>query len=810
MKATLRCRLVILLVVLNICTVSGTVFGEGKKEQDRDSVEVIDGGGFEVFTAYYRPDRKSERNWTEKAEPLRSFFSENIWAGGTIYVYLSNIGNEKVDILSVKLNGTGISELISEHEVVWWRFSPEILKPGNIGELTIRLRSPLEGKSTLDIELSNTTNVRVSVSSQPHPSGIEYIGFDNSAGKTYIYLNRFENDFGRIKRVFIENKDVTAFCRFVPKGYYNNLCMIVIDSPVKPVPGEYHTYTVESEKSIRTAAHVRTMDGWIPLGSYGLGDFMEYAVNGCNSYNSFGRVGRDQLHYYRQMGTKAVSMLDGGKILEYEMDNPALYALCIKDEPDLWDYYDAAELPFFKRVGFHAMEMVQRAEYVRNENPSVPSMITIDMTFKPANYNIYGPVADILNPDCYPLAVDEELVLVRDVVEAAMRGSAPKPVTLTYQGVFLAPRDEEELKKMKYPRPAFPEEVRTMMYYALGAGAKGLFNYIHATENTDDRYSRGTNEFPEIWYEIGTVYREIGRIAPLLPISYPVEWMNSSDNIWISMLLSGENTALLVYVNENYQQGKKEFRYSPVKNVSIVLPENPWLTGKYAFLVTEDGFQRLAVKEKTITVPEIETAGLILLTDEINVIDILNNRYEESAGRTARGIVELKRKKMETGAITAAVTRYLESAFSEYKIAGSGIQAYQNSVPSYWSFPGDTANVFEFGENGNRDSGLMGCRYLYSLNKENAGKTHYLYFMTGTWGAAGLLEINLNGNVVYSKNINSGFDGELSMVPFRFVQEGDYTIRFTLPGNGPKGGRITKNIYVIPEAKVFASVMIPE
>jgi len=35
---------------------------------------------------------------------------------------------------------------------------------------------------------------------------------------------------------------------------------------------------------------------------------------------------------------------------------------------------------------------------------SPPRLLTIDMTFKPANYFIYGPIPDVCNVDCYPSA----------------------------------------------------------------------------------------------------------------------------------------------------------------------------------------------------------------------------------------------------------------------------------------------------------------------------------------------------------------------------------------------------------------------
>lgn len=60
----------------------------------------------------------------------------------------------------------------------------------------------------------------------------------------------------------------------------------------------------------------------------------------------------------------------------------------------------------------------------------------MDLTFTPRNYFVYGPMPDIVNPDCYPIVIGWSVRAVRDKLSLAKRGSAPRFLTYTYQNMW--------------------------------------------------------------------------------------------------------------------------------------------------------------------------------------------------------------------------------------------------------------------------------------------------------------------------------------------------------------------------------------
>jgi hypothetical protein len=451
--------------------------------------------------------------------------------------------------------------------------------------------------------------------------------------------------------------------------------------------------------------------------------------------------------------------------------------------------------------------MEARAQRGRLGDPAIPTFLTVDLTFKPANYYIYGPVADICNPDCYPISLGADATMVREVVETARLGAGPRPLTFTFQGVLEGPRDPEAFAKLRFPRAAFPGEERLMMYYAIGAGARGLWNYIHCTENSDARWSRGSNEFPEVWNEIGRVYRELDHVAPLLALAHPTQLATSgTPKLWLRTLLCGEDAALVCWANDDYQQNRDSFICKPLEGVRITLPELPWLRQPAAYLVTETGFEPLTMEGAQVVMPRMGVAGLVLLAGRQGLAAELAARYDQRQQRLADLLLAEWRRNLGVEAAKRTEGRRIAGELAAYGVAAEPLAAYGMSLAGFWNPRGDTYNVLEFGVNDNSEGPDSGARWKVSIPQERAGQVHVLFVDCGTWGKPGeVIVTGPGGAEVLRQAVTPPWDGAVQRLRFVAAEPGEYTVRFAVPGAGPKGGRAAGMLFVAPEAEAVAA-----
>lgn len=762
-------------------------------------------------SACYAPDRGTPYTWSEGAKPIKSFFKKDYRPAGYLYAYVRNDGDKPIQATSFELDGKPLQELRDAHQIIWWRLLPRPLPPEAMGEITVRLRNPLEAPCELTVAFSDDSRIAAKITPEANPLRIETIGFNEQRDRVFLVVESMDATPRELSQVLLDGADVTRTSRLLAPKFLRNASPVSIhvDEPLKL--GSYHAYTVRAKSGETASCCIRTNDGWVPLGSYGHSTFDEFARNGCNGHNNFGRASKGQLDTHARLGMRQVSMLGDAPVADYEVAHPGLLAHCLMDEPDCRDYR-VDDRPHRVRIGYHAMEMEKRAQNVRAGNPTKPSLLTLDLTYKPANYYIYGPIADITNPDCYPISAGRDMTEVREVVETARLGAGPRPLTFTYEGVMMGPRDPEEFDKKRFPRPNFPAEQRIMMYYAIGAGARGLFNYIHCTENSPTRWSRGSGEFPEVWNEIGQVYRELDLVAPVLALAHPTGLATSDDpKLWLRTLLCGEDSALIVYVNDTYEQKRMSVRYTPFENVTIKLPDIPWLRDATAYAVQADGFTNLATGDGGIRVPRIDVAGIILLTTDATLPDALTARHERRKERVGAALLGEWRLQLAAEAKQRTAFRLITGEFADFAVDGKGVLAYHSNTSGCWNPKNEKHNVFEFGQNERKEDQPRGAEFKVTIPQERAGKPHILYACCGTWGRLGVLTVaDPEGNTLAEMRVSGSMGGRLCMLPFTPPQGGEYEVSFMQPGPGPKGGRISHVIYVVPESEVFDAMLLPE
>lgn len=756
-------------------------------------------------SAYYAPDRGTAYRWSENAAQLKTFFDKDYQAAGYVYAYVRSSGSLPIEATSFVLKGKPLQDLRDTREVIWWRLLPSTLEPGMVGEIMVRLRGPLTAPCDLTVQFSDGTQVTAQVSPSPNPIRIGTVGFTQARDTVSLVVENLDGGRRRLRQVSLDGRDITASCRLLAPGFLAGHSPVVIRLPKPLALGSYHVYTVRTDRGEAASCCLKTLDGWVPLGSYGFTTFEEFARNGCNGHNNFGRATGSQLDEHARLGMRQVTGLWGNEVREDERDHPGLFAYCLQDEPDCADY-NFDKIPAALRVGEMAMEMEARAQKVRVGNPTKPSFLTLDLTFKPANWLIYGPIADITNMDCYPVSHGMPASEVREAVEACRLGAGPRQMTFTFQGVMEGPRDPAKFEQLTFPRQNFPSEQRLMMYYAIGEGARGLYNYIHCTENSEKRWSRGTSEFPELWNEIGQVYRELEHVAPLLALAHPTRLATCSNpKLWLRTLLCGDEAALLVWTNEDYEQKRLSVRVRPQTDVQIRVPRLRWLPNLRAWSVSESGFTPLEMSGDTLKLPRADVAGLVLLASDPGLPMALRARYEDGVSRLGRKLLEQERRAQAARAREITASRLIVGEYAAYRLTGEPVQAYGVKLPGAWNPQGTEQNAFEFGVNDTTEtSPTQGVHWKAKVSPESAAKDYMLYVYAGTWGRAGILRVtDPEGKTLAEREVSGSFGGQLQRVRVTTSSAGEYEISFTIPGSGPKGGRASCDAYFVPFSEVF-------
>ena len=501
----------------------------------------------------------------------------------------------------------------------------------------IRLRAPLRGEAVIRIGFDDGSIVETAIAPKPAPLRIETVGFTAAMDRVFLVVDRLKQSPHQLSRVWLDGEDVTTRCQFLDPGFSTGVSPVTI-RPVKPLEyGSYHSYRVATTEGVSVACSVRTNDGWVPLGSYGYGTYEEYARNGCNGHNNFGRHGKGDLDAHASLGMRAVMILGDQPPDKDLAGHPGVFAYCSQDEPDVADY-SAKEVPEPERIGYHAMETEHRFQLYRQADPRHLNLLTVDLTYKPANYYIYAPIPDVVNSDCYPFVIGADARMVREVVEICRYAAAPRPVSFTFQGQYEEPINPAAKAKQRFPRPPLASEERLMLHYAVGAGVARAFQ-LHALLG-----AVGLGDHPRHPRVPGPVARgrpnlpRLDRVAPLLAVAHPTRLASTADHkVWVSTLLAGPSAVLLVVVNEDYEQQGKACRFNTKRDLAVDLPKLPWLKTTCTWRATETGFEPAELAAGRLKVGSLEVADLYLLGEQPELIGPLEARCARPRNEGGRG-----------------------------------------------------------------------------------------------------------------------------------------------------------------------------
>lgn len=709
---------------------------------------------------------------------------------------MQNRGEKPLAISRLLVNGQDVTSPQKGGDVIWWRLRPNPLTQKSFGELLIRIREAPQKPIAIEAQLSNGETLKLTVPITPPIVRLEGLGFD-ADGKIHVFLEFVgepKTKPPKVTRVLLDGQDLTNKAKILAPNFWRNLCPIVIQPP-KPLQfGSFHYLRVDT--SLGSAATVfRARNDFVPLGSYGYVTPKEYALNDCNLYVSFGALNKSQLDRLARYGLKGVSSLKEGSPIKDNIGHSALWAYYLMDEPDARDYH-VSDLPHEKRVGSYAMEMVKRDWECYRQDPSAFTFLTINLTYKPANWFVYGRIADVLNTDPYALLTGWQMRQVFEVAETARLACAPTIMTITHQAVWIEPTKKPS--EAKYPRMPFPEEVRIMMHYALAGGAKGLIAYIHCTERYPENIFWGAVDYPDVWAEIGKVHREVKLIAPVLARSHPADISKSlTEGLFVRTLVASD-AVLVACVNEKGQSLPNKFVNRTIAPAEFEVAIPSWLPLKFAFLVGEGKFTNSPCKvvgdRIRVTLPEIETACLLLLVGDEKLPTELKERYERMRLSRAEVFFNAVQEEERERAKQAGLARKIPLLFEQFAVSSQAEGCYGIERKTMWNPTKEQWNAWEWYD----PEGKAEHSVSWTVQVERAGE-YVVYACAYFFGNELMLRVlDENGQVVQERIVTADVERVYAW-SLSFAQSGKYRLILMPKGSKGSSAQISKIIFVLPK-----------
>jgi hypothetical protein len=602
--------------------------------------------------------------------------------GGSIHVLLRNNGSSPVTVQDVTFGGYSLAELLVLHyqvakrqpasiwlaglspaqlqqllglgEPVWYKTDPATVAPGACTHVAVRLRqTPQASEINLGIvHTAGTTAAVVPVAAaQPRPVGVS---FSADLDRAYVYWQRAEG--GAPAAVLVDGVDVTARTTTVAEAGVS-LAASVIQLAPPLSPGSLHAVQgVYADGKVAIAA-ARAWNNPFIYGTWGAqsaddGDYaaarawIDDATN--HSVNALVvQLGSSGLGDLLKTASGREYAADHGygfvidDIAKWSCENPLLWF--IRDEPDAADSR-VTDLPSDKMVGSLAQMSVQQGEALRAAYPAAPTVLNLDMTYKPYNWYNYGQVADVMMSDPYyqvrlreaywgasqRIPLYSKATYVYAVSQLAQSSAEPNPLhIILYSCEYV---DTSLGQTFPYPTP---ESKRIEVYYALAGGAKGLSYWWYLPGKPSNGLGARTSSALALWREIGLLGAEIGTAAPLLttacPATVPVQ---PSTGLWVRSLLAGADTLLLLAVNDQYTNDPKGCHYSPLTNASVSVTLPAWLQSPTVFEISTAGTRslpsQLAGRQLQVSLGTVNLTRMIVVTGNNQVQSTIQKRFDQT------------------------------------------------------------------------------------------------------------------------------------------------------------------------------------
>jgi hypothetical protein len=640
--------------------------------------------------SYYRADvpfPQFDRYWTATSNVSTARPQDPL--GGTLRVYVRNDFDKTIAVKDVMMEDVSLAAAIAKSDLrkyrgflwaysiyysklpsrqiekikkagwpIWWRFDPKTIRPGEIGEVIVRLRYQPTGKAiALKIVTAGGSSFKVNVPTDRVVPWFEDISFARGRQVAYLYVKHPKTQIAP-KTIMMDGKDITASSAiFADPNASVAPIVCKLDKAVDNA--SVHTFHAIYPDGSKATSMVRAWDDEFVFGMWGarpcetggvqavrdhIQDFADHNINVQMEMIGSGTVADyiktdEGLAFMKQLGIRRMISEPG----KGRTKNP--WGYFIADEPDAGDYH-VKDLPNgARRVGTLAHSVSKRTQELHLVSPTTPCLINIDFTYRPHNYYTYGQTTDILASDPYyqarlgqeagygktpeKLNAFKKATYIEGVAAICHSSQAPKPTHILLLGS--AGRDKPDGSGIFYVPPT---EKRIEAYYCIGAGTKGLsYWWFHGlapglAPNPVDPMAQAQ------WTDIGKVGAELRTAGPLIltscPATVPVQ---APPGLWVRTLLRGHDTIVLVCVNDDYTCDMQGINIKPLEDVKVDVDLPSWLKAPRAFEITSAGTRYLDANfwagDVRLNLGTVDVTRLIVITSDATLRATLQKYYDE-------------------------------------------------------------------------------------------------------------------------------------------------------------------------------------
>ena len=531
--------------------------------------------------------------------------------------------------------------LMDAGEPIWYKIRPTSVAPGGLGFVLIRTR--LVASHPVEVRIAdNRGNVCTAVVKPQEPKvRIAYVGFGENCDQMVIFARKLAPADLTLDRVYLNEVDVTAQCKFASQEFWNDLGILTValNTPLKE--GSHHLLRLTTKQGTEIVDMIRAKKDFFPVGVYGWSSKGATAVE--RMYDFYRSL---KSHHFNtdlifiwpkdnaiRNSAEGRELASRNDIMLLDADDKHWY---VRDEIDIWEGVHLKSFPESKRLGCMAQtDVIDFMKAKLSEDAAALGWLQLDGWGHPANYFIHARGADIPSSGDYAGQGAKQPIAVYDAVNALRWAAMPGAFnTLIYAAWE---------KSIGVPRFPSPQEEKMMAYYCVASGGKGLCYYTYDDSKPGGTGDHGVEANPTLLEAIGQINLTVQTLTPLLLGAYPcdgivsqhsVDTATNSDALWHRTLLCADGTAILILVNHDFTSEVDGFSNTPLKDVRLELHLPPW--GHHQAALAADGSR---IKElelsttgdtntKTLYFPELETAELIVI-GELGLGIELSRRFRE-------------------------------------------------------------------------------------------------------------------------------------------------------------------------------------
>ncbi|MGQ9455895.1 MAG: hypothetical protein ACUVRS_02930 [Armatimonadota bacterium] len=559
----------------------------------------LEGQKWTVVDARWRPDVNPFKEkqvwedyvWTEGWNYEEQFYPRYMRPAGSIHIVLRNDSRGADSLTLASFNGKPLNDVVTTENklgpVIWYMIeSPQLpvdpnrpddsdlniqkaIPPGEWVMCTLRLREPLTKPCDIGFKTGVGEEVRVRVEPTPRLARIDSVSFSPEIDRIYVYVRSLNGRIPKNIRLWLDGKSVP----FQKTAGSTSSALILICARVNPEwqYGSFHLVQVDFGRE-KLVEPVRAWDGYFCIGLFGTITEERVAAAKRQGFNTY------FWHTSEILGKAEMCTIPHGASKEWKSrttgSKRGVLFLYNKDEPDAQDASMGDNLPFVERLGLNAIpEVIPAQRTQRRLMPTVPNLLLVNNTYKPLNYYVYGQIPDIFSTDPYVPLNGRQVDYVYHALECARDASTPRPLLAVLWACSLSGK-----RKFGSNAPT-PEEIRMMIYYAIGCGVKGIGYFIDMTQETGEGQFVGLSDIKPLWEAVGQANMEISSIARFLSIGCPASSYCTRDKVWIRTLMCGPDSMIVVVVNKNhyiaFETQKETSFHFPLKKVSITVELPP-------------------------------------------------------------------------------------------------------------------------------------------------------------------------------------------------------------------------------------------